>query len=112
MIHLIIIATVNTNLITTLLSLAQLITFLAFPPTAQYWAGITLVLPKSYMNCFLATLNYRDYLQKKLENNTAIANLVTMNAHLGSSHSTQNTMNIRDGIEVHVETKTVDIVAV
>ncbi|KAE9398521.1 hypothetical protein BT96DRAFT_724565 [Gymnopus androsaceus JB14] len=67
-INLIIIATVNTNLITTLLSLALLVTFLAFP-SAQFYGGIAFVLPRSYMNCFLATLNYRDYLQKKLDNN-------------------------------------------
>ncbi|KAE9395941.1 hypothetical protein BT96DRAFT_942068 [Gymnopus androsaceus JB14] len=113
-INLIIIATVNTNLITTLLSLAQLITFLVFP-FALYYGGIALLLPKSYMNCFIATLNYRDYLQKKLDDNTATTNLVTlesMNARVGSSHSTQNTMNLRDGIEVLVETKPSDIMTV
>ncbi|KAE9399748.1 hypothetical protein BT96DRAFT_1019310 [Gymnopus androsaceus JB14] len=112
-INLIIITTVNTNLITTLLSLVQLITFLVFP-TAQYYAGITLVLPKSYMNCFLAMLNYRDYLQKKLDDNIT-TNLVTLestNARLGSSHSTSNTMSFRDGIHVHIETKSSNAMAV
>ncbi|KAE9399782.1 hypothetical protein BT96DRAFT_681889 [Gymnopus androsaceus JB14] len=90
-INLIIIAIVNTNLITTLLSLAQLITFLVLP-SAEYYGAITLVLPKSYMNCFLAMLNYRDYLQKKLDDNTA-TNLVTlesMNTRLRCSHSTSS----------------------
>ncbi|KAE9399741.1 hypothetical protein BT96DRAFT_1101489 [Gymnopus androsaceus JB14] len=105
-INLIIIGTVNTNLITTLLALAQLITFVALP-SADYYGAIVLVLPKSYINCFLATLNYRDYLQKKLHDNTP-SNLVTlksMNARLGSSHSTPSTMNFRDGIEMHVVSK-------
>ncbi|KAE9399734.1 hypothetical protein BT96DRAFT_1101478 [Gymnopus androsaceus JB14] len=116
-INLIVIATVNTNLITILLSLAQLITFMTLPST-EYWSAIVFVLPKSYMNCFLATLNYRDYLQKKLntDNNTANwVSLETMRAHPGnnSQHdSTPNTMSLRDGIEVHIKTKPADIMAV
>ncbi|KAE9399744.1 hypothetical protein BT96DRAFT_975707 [Gymnopus androsaceus JB14] len=115
-INLIIIATVNTNLITTLLSLAQLITFLALP-FAEYYGGIAFVLPKSYMNCFLAMLNYRDYLQKKLDNNntTNLVSLETMRARPGNGSqpdSSPNTTNFRDVIEVHVETKPADIMAV
>ncbi|KAE9403119.1 hypothetical protein BT96DRAFT_936661 [Gymnopus androsaceus JB14] len=109
-INLIIIATVQTNLITTFFSIAQL--FLVLPHATVY-AGLSAILPKSYINSFLATLNSRDYLQTKLEDNTTV-NLMTLESmthrRFGSSQDPDSivtdlpsTMNLRDGIKVQIE---------
>ncbi|KAJ7223254.1 hypothetical protein GGX14DRAFT_427232 [Mycena pura] len=65
-IKLLIFATVNTGLVTTLVSIAEMITFLALP-NATIYGGIAFILPKSYINLFLATLNAREFLRDKLE---------------------------------------------
>ncbi|KAF5333951.1 hypothetical protein D9758_017598 [Tetrapyrgos nigripes] len=52
--------TVNTNLLTTLLSVSELVTFLALPKSAVY-GGLGFMSPKTYINTFLATLNAREY---------------------------------------------------
>ncbi|KIJ39480.1 hypothetical protein M422DRAFT_257805 [Sphaerobolus stellatus SS14] len=57
--------TVNTNLLSTLLSISALILFLVFPNSAIY-AACTLVAEKTYLNSFLAVLNAREYLSEKL----------------------------------------------
>jgi len=57
--------TVNTNLLTTCLSISELVTFLALPNGAVY-GGLALLSAKTYLNSFLAVLNSRDYLREKL----------------------------------------------
>jgi len=61
--------TVNTNLITTCISISELVTFLTLP-NASVYGGIAFLIAKSYFNSFLAVLNSRDYLREKLEQNT------------------------------------------
>ncbi|KAK0470108.1 uncharacterized protein EV420DRAFT_1634533 [Desarmillaria tabescens] len=58
--------TVNTNLISTLLSLGSLITYLVLP-NATIYGGISFIFPKSYLNSFLAILNSRDFLREKMD---------------------------------------------
>ncbi|KAJ6487649.1 hypothetical protein C8R45DRAFT_993945 [Mycena sanguinolenta] len=70
-IRLLIVATVNTGLITTLLSIAELTTVLALP-NATVYGGIAFILPKSYINSFLATLNSREFLRDKLQHETQV----------------------------------------
>jgi len=60
--------TVNTNLITTCLSISELVTFLALP-NATVYGGIGFLTSKTYLNSFLAVLNSRDYLREKLGQN-------------------------------------------
>jgi len=59
--------TVNTNLITTCLSISELVTFLTLP-NATVYGGLALLSAKTYLNSFLAVLNSRDYLREKLDN--------------------------------------------
>ncbi|KAK0470169.1 uncharacterized protein EV420DRAFT_1634585 [Desarmillaria tabescens] len=59
--------TVNTNLITTLLSVGSLVTFLVLPDATVY-GGISFLIPKSYLNSFLAI----DYLREKLDPSMSI----------------------------------------
>ncbi|KAK0435670.1 hypothetical protein EV421DRAFT_1986209 [Armillaria borealis] len=61
-----ILLTVNTNLVTTLLSISALVTYLVLP-NATIYGGIYLLLSKSYLNSFLAILNSRDFLQEKMD---------------------------------------------
>ncbi|KAK0232479.1 hypothetical protein EDD85DRAFT_939341 [Armillaria nabsnona] len=58
--------TVNTNLITTLLSVGSLVTFLVLPDATVY-GGIFFLIAKSYLNSFLAILNSREYLREKMD---------------------------------------------
>ncbi|KAK0470155.1 uncharacterized protein EV420DRAFT_1663341 [Desarmillaria tabescens] len=58
--------TVNTNLITTLLSVGSLVTFLVLPDATIY-GGIFFLIAKSYLNSFLAILNSREYLREKMD---------------------------------------------
>jgi len=58
--------TVNTNLITTCLSISELVTFLALPKATVY-GGIGFLSTKTYSNTFLAVLNSRDYLREKFD---------------------------------------------
>jgi len=57
--------TVNTNLITTCVSISELVTFLTLP-NATVYGGIGFLAAKTYLNSFLAVLNSRDYLREKL----------------------------------------------
>ncbi|PBK71010.1 hypothetical protein ARMSODRAFT_1083924 [Armillaria solidipes] len=54
--------TVNTNLITTLLSVGSLVTFLVLPDATVY-GGIFFLIAKSYLNSFLAI----EYLREKMD---------------------------------------------
>ncbi|KAK0434318.1 hypothetical protein EV421DRAFT_1840627 [Armillaria borealis] len=63
--------TVNTNLISTLLSVGSLVTFLVLPHATIY-GGISFLIEKSYVNSFLAILNSRDYLREKLDPSMSI----------------------------------------
>ncbi|PBK67668.1 hypothetical protein ARMSODRAFT_1085744 [Armillaria solidipes] len=63
--------TVNTNLISTLLSVGSLVTFLVLP-RATIYGGIAFLIGKSYLNSFLAILNSRDYLREKLDPSMSI----------------------------------------
>jgi len=59
--------TVNTNLLTTCLSISELVTFLTLP-NATVYGGLAFLSAKTYLNSFLAVLNSRDYLREKLNN--------------------------------------------
>ncbi|PBK58365.1 hypothetical protein ARMSODRAFT_1091244 [Armillaria solidipes] len=58
--------TVNTNLVTTFLSIGGLVTYLVLPDSTIY-GGFYLLLYKSYLNSFLAILNSRDFLREKMD---------------------------------------------
>jgi ABC-type transport system involved in Fe-S cluster assembly fused permease/ATPase subunit len=53
----------NTNVLTTLVNVSMLVTFLVLPGTG-IWAGIALVDMKIFVNSFLAVLNSREYLRE------------------------------------------------
>ncbi|SJK99747.1 uncharacterized protein ARMOST_03058 [Armillaria ostoyae] len=61
--------TVNTNLVTTFLSIGGLITYLVLPDSTIY-GGFYLLLYKSYLNSFLAILNSRDFLREKMDHHS------------------------------------------
>ncbi|PBL04033.1 hypothetical protein ARMGADRAFT_1056982 [Armillaria gallica] len=65
-ITILILFTVNTNLVTTFLSIGSLVTYLVLP-NATIYGGITFLLSKSYLNSFLAILNTREYLREKMD---------------------------------------------
>ncbi|KAJ7223261.1 hypothetical protein GGX14DRAFT_657784 [Mycena pura] len=81
-IKLLIFATVNTGLVTTLLSIAEMTTFLALP-NATVYGGIAPILPKSYINSFLATLNAREFLRDKLEHEVPPISIPTVQFQRG-----------------------------
>lgn len=109
-INMIIAWTVNTNLITTLLSLAQLITFLAFPHTTIY-GGIVLVLPKSYINSFLATLNSREFFQRKLkeDTNSGAGSAQKAREHMIQFDKNADSMNTGTYVTVTTESSTLTV---
>jgi len=63
---------VNTNLLTTLLSISALVTFLTLP-SATVYGGIGFLLGRTYFNSFLAVLNSRDFLSEKLNGATSFS---------------------------------------
>ncbi|KAK0434369.1 hypothetical protein EV421DRAFT_1840961 [Armillaria borealis] len=65
-ITILILFTVNTNLVTTLLSIGALVTYLVLP-NATIYGGITFISSKSYLNSFLAILNSREFLREKMD---------------------------------------------
>lgn len=65
-IRILILFTVNTNLMTTCFSISELVTFLALPQATVY-GGVGFLLTKTYFNSFLALLNSREYLREKLD---------------------------------------------
>ncbi|KAL4261245.1 DUF6534 domain-containing protein [Pleurotus pulmonarius] len=74
-ITLLIMFTVNTNLLTTLFSVSELVTFLVMPQATLYGA-LGLLSPKLYLNTLLASLNSREYMQKELTGATSGSNLI------------------------------------
>ncbi|KIJ40796.1 hypothetical protein M422DRAFT_256219 [Sphaerobolus stellatus SS14] len=64
--------TVNTNLLTTLLTISALVTFLTLPSAAVY-GGIGFLVGRTYFNSFLAVLNSRDFLSEKLNGATSFS---------------------------------------
>ncbi|KAF8590026.1 hypothetical protein K439DRAFT_1657594 [Ramaria rubella] len=64
-VNILILFNVNTLVITTLFSIATLVTFLVLPNDLVYVA-LQFVGPKSYINSALATINSRDYIGGKL----------------------------------------------
>ncbi|KAJ8469985.1 hypothetical protein ONZ45_g16705 [Pleurotus djamor] len=69
-IKLLILFTVNTNLLTTLLSIFELVTFLAYP-RATIYGGIGFLSPKTYFNTLLSAMNSREYMKSELNNSGA-----------------------------------------
>ncbi|KAF4610339.1 hypothetical protein D9613_010634 [Agrocybe pediades] len=57
---------INTNLLTTLLAIAGLVTFLTLP-NATVYGGIEFLLGKTCFNSFFAVLNARDYMREKFD---------------------------------------------
>ncbi|KAG9221593.1 hypothetical protein CCMSSC00406_0007232 [Pleurotus cornucopiae] len=74
-ITLLIMFTVNTNLLTTLFSVSELVTFLVMPQATLYGA-LGLLSPKLYLNTLLASLNSREYMQKELTGTTTRSNVI------------------------------------
>ncbi|KAF4583517.1 hypothetical protein EYR38_002268 [Pleurotus pulmonarius] len=74
-ITLLIMFTVNTNLLTTLFSVSELVTFLVMPQATLYGA-LGLLSPKLYLNTLLASLNSREYMQKELTGATTGSNAI------------------------------------
>ncbi|KAF7426071.1 hypothetical protein PC9H_008437 [Pleurotus ostreatus] len=70
-IKLLIMFTVNTNLLTTLLSISELVTFLVLP-NATIYGGLGFLSPKLYFNTLLAALNSRDYMRNELNHGDAV----------------------------------------
>ncbi|KAL4261632.1 DUF6534 domain-containing protein [Pleurotus pulmonarius] len=64
-ITLLIMFTVNTNLLTTLVSIAELVTFIALPKATVY-GGLGFLSAKLYFNTLLASLNSREYMRNEL----------------------------------------------
>ncbi|KAK0495172.1 hypothetical protein EDD18DRAFT_1332565, partial [Armillaria luteobubalina] len=64
-----ILLTVNTNLVTTLISIGALVTYLVLP-NATIYGGVYLLLSKSYLNSFLAILNSREFLREKMDHHS------------------------------------------
>uniref|UniRef100_A0A8H7Y6W8 DUF6534 domain-containing protein n=1 Tax=Psilocybe cubensis TaxID=181762 RepID=A0A8H7Y6W8_PSICU len=62
---------INTNLLTTILSIVGLVTFLVLPHATVYGA-IGFILGKTYFNAFLSILNAREYLREKFDNSADI----------------------------------------
>ncbi|PBL04031.1 hypothetical protein ARMGADRAFT_1056980 [Armillaria gallica] len=65
-IAILILFTVNTNLVTTMLSISSLVTYLVLP-NATIYGGIAFLISKSYLNSFLAILNSREFLREKMD---------------------------------------------
>ncbi|KAK0440425.1 uncharacterized protein EV420DRAFT_1752727 [Desarmillaria tabescens] len=82
--------TVNTNLITTLLSVGSLVTFLVLPDATVY-GGISFLIAKSYLNSFLAILNSRDYLREKLDPSMSIHEAQSSHPVFAEFNSTDTT---------------------
>ncbi|KAF8170376.1 hypothetical protein BJ912DRAFT_1084707 [Pholiota molesta] len=61
--------TVNTNLLSTIISISALATFLSLP-NATVYGGLGFLLGKSYFNAFFAILNSREFLSEKLAHTT------------------------------------------
>ncbi|KAK0480370.1 hypothetical protein IW261DRAFT_1623889 [Armillaria novae-zelandiae] len=70
-IAILILFTVNTNLITTLLSIGALVTYLVLP-NATIYGGISFIFSKSYLNSFLAILNSREFLREKMDHHSSL----------------------------------------
>ncbi|KAL4256406.1 hypothetical protein AB1N83_012213 [Pleurotus pulmonarius] len=64
-ITLVIVFIVNTNLLTTLLSISELVTFFTFP-RATIYGGLGFLTPKLYCNALLASLNSRQFIRNEL----------------------------------------------
>ncbi|KAF5370347.1 hypothetical protein D9758_006941 [Tetrapyrgos nigripes] len=68
--------TVNTNLLTTLATLGEVITIVTLPSTLLSTA-IGILVPRLYWNSFLATLNSREYIRNKFNRDPTTQNLVS-----------------------------------
>ncbi|KAF8169950.1 hypothetical protein BJ912DRAFT_933557 [Pholiota molesta] len=77
--------TVNTNLLSTIISISALATFLSLP-NATVYGGLGFLLGKSYFNAFFAILNSREFLSEKLAHTT-----VTLDHLPGDSSETTAT---------------------
>jgi len=66
LLHIFTLFTINTGLVTILLTITALVQFLVLP-TAIFYVGLELLIPKSYCISVLAALNARDYLREKLK---------------------------------------------
>ncbi|KAF8076818.1 hypothetical protein FPV67DRAFT_434500 [Lyophyllum atratum] len=71
-ITLIMLFTVNTNLVSTVLAISALVTFLALPRATVY-GGIGFLLGKTYFNSFMAVLNSREFLREKIDETMSIS---------------------------------------
>ncbi|KDQ31795.1 hypothetical protein PLEOSDRAFT_165203 [Pleurotus ostreatus PC15] len=94
-ITLLIMFTVNTNLLTTLFSVSELVTFLVMPQATLYGA-LGLLSPKLYLNTLLASLNSREYMQKELTGTTTGSNVIYPARVTVGGSSLQSSVHERD----------------
>ncbi|KAF9495088.1 hypothetical protein BDN71DRAFT_1507027 [Pleurotus eryngii] len=94
-ITLLIMFTVNTNLLTTLFSVSELVTFLVMPQATVYGA-LGLLSPKLYLNTLLASLNSREYMQKELTGTTTGSNVIYPARITVRGSSLQSSIHERD----------------
>ncbi|TFK69940.1 hypothetical protein BDN72DRAFT_839707 [Pluteus cervinus] len=67
-----VVLTLNTGLLTVILTIVALIAFSVLSPRLLLYIAIELVLPRCYVNSLFATLNSRDYLRDKFNPNSIL----------------------------------------
>ncbi|TFK69953.1 hypothetical protein BDN72DRAFT_896853 [Pluteus cervinus] len=71
--NLLIMFTVNTGLLTVILSTASLICFFVLPTSVLAYVALELIIPHCYINSLLAILNSREYLHEKMSTEIPIS---------------------------------------
>ncbi|KAJ7212142.1 hypothetical protein GGX14DRAFT_564624 [Mycena pura] len=74
--NILIMFSVNTGLLTVLLSTASLICFLVLPQNVLAYVAMEMVIPKCYTNSFLATLNSREFLSEMISPNVSLSGIL------------------------------------
>ncbi|KAJ3730769.1 hypothetical protein C8R42DRAFT_771898 [Lentinula raphanica] len=88
--NMLIIFTVNTGLITVVLSTASLICFLVLPQSILVYVALETILPKCYLNSFLATLNSREFLRERMSTEITDRTIENLSAKSRTLHFDRN----------------------
>ncbi|KAJ3977101.1 hypothetical protein EV361DRAFT_944662 [Lentinula raphanica] len=88
--NMLIIFTVNTGLITVVLSTASLICFLVLPQSILVYVALETILPKCYLNSFLATLNSREFLREQMSTEITDRTIENLSAKSRTLHFDRN----------------------
>ncbi|KAJ3832190.1 hypothetical protein F5878DRAFT_24090 [Lentinula raphanica] len=92
--NMLIIFTVNTGLITVVLSTASLICFLVLPQSiliyVALYVALETILPKCYLNSFLATLNSREFLREQMSTEITDRTIENLSAKSRTLHFDRN----------------------